>query len=131
MAYEHFILIGNHSDFTLTALAEKIKGINWGSHQVTITPTSTAISISINGWQFEIEMNEEAYVLEESEEMANDHAQHHDLFEQIKSCQKRLEIGGDPDFDMEYFNDFCFILEKIESFQHTFTFNPHEGFMNL
>ena len=78
-----------------------------------------------------IGLNDSEHVLQESKEIANDNAKDHELYESIKCCKRRLELGGDPDFDMEYFNDFCFVLEEIESFSSVYTWNPHEGFLNI
>ncbi|MBN2891401.1 MAG: hypothetical protein JXL97_06015 [Bacteroidales bacterium] len=130
-SYEHLILIGEDSDFNLNLLIEKISGINCGENQVEINATDDSISLTITGWNFGIGMNDSEHVLQESEEIANDNVKDHDLYESIKCCKRRLELGGDPDFDMEYFNDFCFVLEKIESFSNMYTWNPHEGFLNI
>jgi|GEM_PF-3565894 len=130
-SYEHLILIGEDSDFNIHILKEKINGINWGRNQVEIIGTEDSISLTINGWHFEIGLIDSAHVMQESEEIANDKAKDHELYSTIKSCKRRLEIGGDPDFDMAYFNDFCLVLGKIESFSSVYTLNPYEGFLNI
>lgn len=130
-SYEHLILIGEDSDFNINLLNEKLNEINWGENQVEIKSAGDSISLIINGWNFEIGLNDAEHVLQESEEIANDNAKNHELYESIKRCKRRLELGGDPDFDMEYFNDFCIVLEKIESFSSVYTWNSQEGFLNI
>ncbi|MBL4702893.1 MAG: hypothetical protein JKY54_00090 [Flavobacteriales bacterium] len=130
-SYEHLILIGEDSNFNLNSLNEQINGINWGANQVEINAADDSISLTINCWNFEIGLNDSEHILYESQEIANNNAKNHKLFESIKCCKRRLELGGDPDFDMEYFNDFCSVLEKIESFSSIYTWNPRGGFLNL
>ncbi len=129
--YEHFILIHPSSNFDFHLLDEKIKNVNWDGKELQSSFTENTIQLSLNGWGFHIGLSDADHVILESEEMANDLGKDHVLYSKIKSCKIRLEISGDSDFDMEYFNDFCYILEEIESFTDVYTFNPHEGFMNL
>lgn len=130
-SYQHLILLGEHSNLSLPSLYEKIQNIDWAGRAVVIDQTEDGIIINIEGWHFEIGWNTAEHVLEESVEIADEHAKGKPFYNAIKQCSQRLEIGGDADFDMVFFNDFCFILEKIESFEEVYTWNYHEGFLNV
>lgn len=42
--------------------------------------------------------------------------------EKLKASKKRFEIWGDPDFDMDYFNDSLLIIEQVEKFNDIIIF---------
>lgn len=85
------------------------------------------ITITFNdGYRLYIVFNDDEYVNTEAKEMA-------DIFaldwndnsfdkEKLKTCNKRFEVWGDSDFDMEYFNDSLFVLEEIEQFHDVVIF---------
>lgn len=130
-SYEHLILIHENSNFDFEELIKKIETINWGSNKVVIKTKKDSAKLLINDWEFELAMDAATHIQEESIEMADEFASSNPLKSKIASCSKRLLIGGTPDYDMEYFNDFVFVLEKIESFSDVYTFNPYEGFLNI
>lgn len=130
-SYEHLILISDNSEITIAKLVAKLETINWGTREVEIKTYIDSINVIIDDWCLAIGLNQAEHVIEESKEIANEFAQKHQLYQEISTCKKRFEISGEPDFDMIYFNDFCFVLEKIESFKGVYTFDKHEGFVNI
>lgn len=42
--------------------------------------------------------------------------------EKLKASKKRFAVWGDPDFDMDYFNDSLFIIEQVEKFNDIIIF---------
>ncbi len=109
-SYEHLVLIGDTSDFGLEGLREQLKKVDWGNREVQVLYSEKEIKIVIDSWSFYIGLSSEAHIQEESEELAVEFARENKSFDKIRSCKRRLELDGDPDFDMDYFNDFCFIL---------------------
>ena len=50
----------------------------------------------------------------------------------IASCKERIELSGKSDPAMDYFNDYCFVVEAIESLGEVYIFDPESAvFTNL
>lgn len=82
---------------------------------VIIQRRETAIEVIIGEWTCCIYLSSESHVLEESQEMAELFAAARPDKEEIATCNRRFEvIGTDP--NMDYFNDYLFVLQALESF---------------
>jgi hypothetical protein len=77
-------------------------------------------------YTFHIVFSNEAHVNTEAREVAEEQELdwNEDPFDKSALAQSvsRFEIWGDEDFDMDYFNDSLFILQKIEEFDHVVIF---------
>ena len=92
-----------------------------------ITLDDNQINITFNDdYSFYIYLSNEEHVNEEAAAIANDQqADWNDIpfdKEKLKTCEKRFEVWGDDDFDMDYFNDSLFIIEQIENFTDVIIF---------
>lgn len=89
--------------------------------------TDKLITIAFDSYNFRIHYSDAPHVAAEAAALAEDsHAdwseKHFDK-EKLKSSSKRFELSGDPDFDMDYFNDSLYIVEIIEQFNGVIVFN--------
>jgi len=79
-----------------------------------------------NEYNFYIYLATEEHVNQEALEIADDLETdfNENLYdkEKLKASKKRFEMWGDPDFDMDYFNDSLFIIQQIEKFNDIIIF---------
>ncbi|WP_343616815.1 hypothetical protein [Flavobacterium sp.] len=79
-----------------------------------------------NEYNFYIYLATEEHVNQEALEIADDLETdfNENLYdkEKLKASKKRFEMWGDPDFDMDYFNDSLFLIEQIEKFNDIIIF---------
>lgn len=77
-------------------------------------------------YNFYIYLAEEEHVNQEALEIADDLEEdwNENVYdkEKLKASTKRFEMWGDPDFDMDYFNDSLFILDQLEKFNDLIIF---------
>lgn len=77
-------------------------------------------------YRLHIAFSDEEYVNEEALELAEQYELdwNENTFDKatLQTCQKRFEIWGDEDFDMDYFNDSLFVIEEIENFSDVIIF---------
>ncbi|KAF2517014.1 hypothetical protein [Flavobacterium foetidum] len=82
-----------------------------------------------DGYNFYIYLSEEKHVNQEALEIAEDLEEdwNEKPFdkEKLKASNKRFELWGDQDFDMDYFNDSLFIVNQIEKFDDVIIFQNH------
>jgi len=92
-----------------------------------ITLNDNQITITFDDeYNFYIYLAEEEHVNQEALEIADyleeDWNENPYDKEKLKASKKRFEIWGDPDFDMDYFNDSLFIIEQVEKFNDIIIF---------
>ncbi|GAA6768078.1 hypothetical protein AAFH68_40300 [Flavobacterium sp. CGRL1] len=92
-----------------------------------ITLNDNQITITFDDeYNFYIYLAEEEHVnqeaLEISDYLEEDWNENPYDKEKLKASKKRFEIWGDPDFDMDYFNDSLFIIEQVEKFNDIIIF---------
>jgi hypothetical protein len=49
------------------------------------------------------------------------------MAQQIAICNRRIATHADDDPNMDYFNDYIFVLEALESFDGLILFDPVAG----
>ncbi|PZR22645.1 MAG: hypothetical protein DI535_25700 [Citrobacter freundii] len=89
--------------------------------------TDKLITVAFDSYNFRIHYSDEPHVAVEAAELAEDSdadwSEKHFDKEKLKSSSKRFELSGDPDYDMDYFNDSLYIVEIIEKFNGVIVFN--------
>lgn len=125
--YSYMILLGDDSDFSLSQLADQLRAtFAEADATVQLPPHSDTLTLVLDGtYRFTITLNEDPSVLTESAEMAGEATAHKS---EIAQCRKRLELSGDDDPGMDYFNDSVFILETLDTFRG-YVYSPHTGFI--
>lgn len=131
--YANLILVAPDSDATINSLKANLDVFYaTDKRTVNVELAGDVITVNIDGYQLYVAYSDEDHVLEESIEIADNCAQGLAQYEVIKTCAARFEMHGDPDFDMEYFNDNLYIQEVLEEFKGIFIFEPMNGeFTNL
>ncbi len=117
--YNYLALIGPNSKADLPQLIENIKAqYSTIQQKLTITNKANNVSVTIDGYNFKISLNESQDELTEAKEMASfvkeDYAGHPIDKSQIESCRRRLELAGEEVFDMDYFNDSLYLIACME-----------------
>lgn len=92
-----------------------------------IVLSDNQITITFNAeYNFYVYLSNEKHVNEEAVEIADyletDWNEKVYDKEKLKTAVKRFEVWGDPDFDMDYFNDSLFIIDQIEKFNEIIIF---------
>ncbi|WDF58430.1 hypothetical protein PQ462_17085 [Flavobacterium sp. KACC 22758] len=92
-----------------------------------ITLNDNQITITFDDeYNFYIYLAEEEHVNQEALEIADyleeDWNETPSDKEKLKASKKRFEVWGDPDFDMDYFNDSLFIIDQVEKFNDIIIF---------
>ncbi|WP_394776631.1 hypothetical protein [Flavobacterium sp.] len=128
--YSYLAFIAPTSDANLIALKNNLE-----SFYQSVTENKPEIVLENNqinlvfedNYRLYIAFSEEAYVNEEALEIAAESKLdwNETAFDKAKleTCNKRFEVWGDDDFDMEYFNDSLYIIEEIERFNDVVIFN--------
>lgn len=129
--YETLMLVDGKNHIGLADVELVVRQRFGSQEQPTITTIDNVVQLTWPDFSLEVGINENESVLEESKEIANEFAPE-PLRATIGSCGTRVEISGSEDPGMDHFNDFCFVLEAIESAGRVYTFDPGTGeFMNV
>jgi hypothetical protein len=117
--YNYLGLIQSNSNATLAALTNVIKKhFSDDIRQIHISDHATGIVITIDDYNFKISYQENENVLIESKEIATiyteDYVGNPIDKDVIEKCERRFEMGGESDFNMDYFNDSLFIIQCME-----------------
>lgn len=126
--YAYLVLIDVKSSISLEALADRlVRAYQKDKRTIGVNQHAKQISFCIDQYQFQINLNDSCTVQKESEELALDYLSHKAKRNKISRCSKRLEISGDPDEAMSYFNDSLRLLNEVSRFKGTFIFDPQAG----
>ncbi|MCP2028954.1 hypothetical protein L1276_004133 [Flavobacterium sp. HSC-32F16] len=128
--YSYSAYISPVSNADITVLREYLETFYQESDNADkpqIVLKDNAITITFDDqYKFYIYLSDEKHVNEEAAEIADyleeDWNENTYDKEKLKVSQKRFEIWGDQDFDMDYFNDSLFIIDQIEKFSDIIIF---------
>ncbi|WP_276682440.1 hypothetical protein [Thalassolituus oleivorans] len=111
MPYRSFIFLKKNSELSLDSLSKSLR--DWNTTEV-----KDGLIINVRGYVFRITINNQPHVANETLELIKST----DLPGNIKT-DLRIEISGEDDYDMEFFNDYLLILEKISENNGLVIFN--------
>lgn len=133
MSYQALILIAPGYQVSLKDVEMKLVNFfkNNSSQQSMRTQyRENKLILTFDDWSLYINLDSEAYVLQESLEMANIFGQNHPERAIIATCDSRFEINSDSDESMDHFNDYVLVLEQLCSIPKAFAFdNASQDFM--
>lgn len=132
--YETLILIDPESNIEGLEIRRRVATLfeREDGGKPTVTWEEPVLSIDWSDYQIRLALDDGPHVYEESQEIAQEFAQDHGLADRIRSCRERIDISGENDPEMDHFNDYCLILETIESLGEVYTFDPMQGeFLNI
>jgi hypothetical protein len=125
--YESLVLIDPEGSLGLEGLAAELRRFYAKSSAdqcpTEIKVTGSSLTLRWPYYRIDIHHSTAPHVLEESEEIADRWAGSHPERDRISKCRERLEISGEDDPDMEYFNDCLFVGEAAERLTKVFRFD--------
>jgi len=132
--YSNLILISDHSDASsLEELKTKLEDFyKKDNRNIQIILNNEQLCLKVESWTLYINYSNEKNVLIESKEIANQFVKEELLKAKIASCKGRFEMFADPDPNMDFFNDSCFVIQAMESFKEVFVFDTNNSsFTNI
>lgn len=82
--------------------------------EITLSEDTIKLEFA-SGFFLKVELNAEDYVLEEAQELADDAGEDHESYKAIASAPARYEISSAHDENMDYFNDYLYVLEQADA----------------
>jgi hypothetical protein len=118
MSYKALILLSPASDASIEEAKKKLENLFADDERdVSIESDKNEIRVSVEGWNARVHLNADDYVVEESEEMANNFAAHLPEKEEIARSPRRFEVACDEDEEMSFFNDYLSIIQELGDFE--------------
>lgn len=123
MSYHAMILVPPHNTVSLQNIEEKLRTFYTNdqrriqfSYDRDYAEGALFLKLSVNDWICKIYFLTDDDIIEEAREMAEESAANHPEKNLIASCASRFEIACAPDANMDYFNDYVWVLNVIETF---------------
>ena len=126
--YAYQVLLDQKSTFDLQQLADRLTACyRKDKRQVNIHRSNQKITLQIANYCFTIALNLSEAVQEEATDLAINYLRHKRKQKKLAACTKRLDIRGEVDLEMSYFNDSLTLLDEISYFKGTHIFDPQAG----
>lgn len=117
MSYKALVLLPPTSSTSIEEVKDKLRTFYKNDERdVIVQQHETVIEIVIRGWTCSVHLSSEPHVLIESQQMAEIFAAARLDKDEIATCNRRFEVISEPDPNIDYFNDYIFILQALESF---------------
>lgn len=78
-------------------------------------------------WSLKVYWEVNERIKDESEDIAEKFASERPDKHVIAACNRRITTAGDPDPNMDYFNEFVYVLEVFEQLANVYMFDPDNG----
>lgn len=92
-----------------------------------ITVEGNKLILQHDSWSLRLYWEQSADVGTESQEIARLFAVARADQEKFASCDCRLTTAGDDDPNMDFFNDYAFVLEILNKLVDVYRFDPYDG----
>lgn len=127
MAYDLFALLTDEATITVAQLSKLLKA-KFAPDQgaQVLLESEKSLAIKWKNWAFQIAYEDGPHVLEESREIAELHSANRPDESLIAACRRRMIVVGDPDPNMEHFNDYLFIEEVFLTLPGVILYDPQE-----
>ena len=116
--YDTLILLKPGAAFSVDEMLEVVQSMA-ATGGGSVTRKGSAVRLTTPAGHIEITLNSSSYVVEES----NDIAERFDI--PCRDCTTRYEMSGE-DTDMELFNDYLIINERLQKLGRFVIFDPQE-----
>lgn len=117
MAYKALILLPSDTDASIDGARRVLEDFYADdAGDVAFETSENRLTVTIDDWNCRIALNSRPSVLEESQEMASHFPDRADK-DQIASSGVRFEVTTDDDAEMDFFNDYILIIEKLGEFK--------------
>ena len=119
MRYRAQALLPPGVEVSIPSLAETVYNLlttrGVPASEVKVSTAADRLVAHIGDWWISLTLNEMPHVIEESREIAEDYAAERPDSALIAACDRRIEVSSAEDPDMDYFNDYLFVLEPLEA----------------
>ena len=124
--YEAFVIFSQANNTSIERYAQEIQSFyaNAAGEKPVLKVSNQTIFVAFEGIQFSINRNCQPQVALESKELSRFAMSDR---EEIAKSTCRLEISGTKDPQMNYFNDFLFLIQCAEQLGTVWTFNTRQG----
>ena len=129
MSYMHFIFWKERTEDPIKEIGnilESMYGRNPKAEAAVIL-SKERVNVKVNEYMFTYVFIAEDWVLEESRDIADSFGRKRKDHLIIKESRSRIEFYGDDDYDMNYFNDYLLMLEKIQRELPVIIFDAENG----
>ena len=116
--YDTLVMLKPGSTFTVEEMLEVVQKVAAGGVG-SVTRTGSTIRLETAAGYFELTLNTSDYVIEESNEIAQQFGI------ACRDCASRFEMTG-QDSDMELFNDYLIINERLQALGKFVIFDTQE-----
>lgn len=121
--YQAFLLLTPEAELTVADVQDILRSIN---DRWQISLHERGVIVNSDEWEIHIALNEEPWVRDESQEIATALEDFPEARE-IEQCDRRWEVHSHtPDPEMDYFNDYLFIVERLSRFPGVIAVDPCE-----
>jgi hypothetical protein len=129
--YESLVLIHPDTPATSAALAAELRRFY---QRIQASPTivkcsDSSLELRFSDCVFYITHDRSPHVVEESAEIAEEFGAETGKQDRIAACSSRFDIHSDEDPEMNYFNDFLYVIESSQSLGEVYAFDPNAGIL--
>lgn len=112
MSYQTLILLRRDSGASLRRACESLEQ-SGAFHASILSLRSDHIALDFADWRLSIRLASGAHVIEESRDIVQRYGSDRDDQAVLATCDTRFELDGGADPDMEHFNDYVLIVERL------------------
>jgi hypothetical protein len=125
--YEHLVLIPPGSPLTFETFAQKVRDTLPPAAKLRVEIGKDSVRVVDGAWSLRLHWETAAHLVIESRDIAQRFGQNRPDQSRIASCDKRIDLGSDPDPGMMYFNTYALVLGALESLSDGYLFDPLSG----
>ena len=111
MGYEAFVYLPANTSVSVGVVRELLKALV--EEEALHIEGEKALVVRFGDWSVTIHLNRKEHVAVEAREQAEALAKNRPDKEEIAGCGVRLEVVTDDDEDMDHFNDYLILVEKL------------------
>jgi hypothetical protein len=129
--YKIMVLLPQGHRLTFADLIKKLRNKFSRNPKIAVDVNGTQALIRHGEWFLTVAWEDEPHVAIESQEIADGLARNNADHDVIVACSRRITTWGQPDPNMDYFNDYVFVLEVLESISGVFVYSEDEGLRKI
>ncbi|PQO26639.1 hypothetical protein [Blastopirellula marina] len=135
MSYSQMILLTSAEPMDLGQIVEHLAGEFATQAEIVIHASTTAdgstfLELQKGDWSIAVSYESGDIVAEESQEIARLYAEFRPDRDEIAACRQRIDVVTTADPEMEHFNDFVLLLERLEKLPGAVLFDPENETFN-
>ncbi len=126
MSYQTLIFLPKTSKASLEAAYKTLSNSEaFRDHGTKVAKTSDRIKVTSGGWTLNIALATGEAVRDESAEIVDRYGDSRGDKNTLAACEKRFELFGDEDPEMEHFGDYILVTEHLTETYKGVAFELH------